>query len=142
MEYISYNIHTTIRLGERFARSLKIGDIVGLEGELGSGKTSFVKGICKYFKVEEIVNSPTFVIVNEYIGTDTNGNKLNIFHFDLYRISSLEELDIIGFREYFQHKNYIALIEWSKLAEEYFQIRLKTVKFLYGLSKNIRIIVF
>lgn len=142
MEYVSHNTYTTIRFGERFAKSLKSGDIIGLEGELGSGKTSFVKGICRYFKVKEIVNSPTFVIVNEYIGTDIYSNKLSIFHFDLYRIFSPEELDTIGFKEYFQLKNFIALIEWSKLAEEYLQLQFKTVKFLYGPDKNTRIIVF
>lgn len=142
MEYTSHNTYTTIRLGERFARSLKMCDVIGLEGELGSGKTSFVKGICRYFKVNEIVNSPTFVIVNEYTGTDIYNNKLTIFHFDLYRIFSVEELDIIGFREYFHRENFIALIEWSKLAKDYLKIQFKTVQFLYGTNKNTRIIVF
>ncbi|MGB9696088.1 MAG: tRNA (adenosine(37)-N6)-threonylcarbamoyltransferase complex ATPase subunit type 1 TsaE [Ignavibacteria bacterium] len=142
MEYVSHNVHTTIRLGERFAKSLKIGDIVGLDGELGTGKTSFVKGICKHFKVKEIINSPTFVIVNEYTGRDVYNNKVSIFHFDLYRIFSAEELDIIGFKEYLQLKNSITLIEWSKFAAEYLQIQFKTVEFLYGPNKNTRIIIF
>jgi tRNA threonylcarbamoyladenosine biosynthesis protein TsaE len=142
MEHISRNTASTVRLGEHFAKSLKAGDIIGLEGELGSGKTSFVKGVCRYFKVKDVVNSPTFVIVNEYKGEDVYGNRLNIFHFDLYRIFSLEELNTIGFKEYFLSRDFIALIEWSKLAEEYLQIPIKTVKFLYGSDKNTRIIVF
>ncbi|MDQ1266456.1 MAG: tRNA threonylcarbamoyladenosine biosynthesis protein TsaE, partial [Bacteroidota bacterium] len=100
----------TISAGETYAPELKPGDVLGLDGELGSGKTRFVKGICRYFNVSDRVNSPTFILVNEYSGEDPgNGRQIKIYHFDLYRITNLNELEIIGFDEYIR-KDSIVII--------------------------------
>lgn len=103
----------TLEFATEFAKCLKKGDIVGLIGELGSGKTLFVKGIGKYFGInpEEIV-SPSFVIINEYLS-----DKMKIFHFDLYRIESEIELENLGYEEYL-FDDGITLIEWPEKFEK------------------------
>jgi tRNA threonylcarbamoyladenosine biosynthesis protein TsaE len=97
----------TTALGASFAQSLRQGDVVALFGDLGTGKTRFVQGVCRGLGVQEHVASPTFTIVNEYLV----GNQ-SIYHFDFYRITSLAELREIGFEEYLSG-NGICLIEWA-----------------------------
>lgn len=97
----------TMELAAKLAKTLKSGDIVCLDGELGAGKTVFAKGICSALGVEDYVSSPTFTIVNEYEGTD---NK--IYHFDMYRLSDESELWDIGFDEYLSYGG-IYIVEWG-----------------------------
>ena len=96
-EYIlfSENSDETLIIGKTIGETAKSGDIFALIGELGAGKTVLVKGIAKGLKVEEEPNSPTFVIMNVYEGPKT------LYHFDLYRISDIDELDVIGYKDYF-----------------------------------------
>ena len=85
-------------------------NIILLKGELGTGKTTLVKSILKNLGIEENITSPTFSIVNQYSTSD-----LLINHFDLYRVKSLKELDVIGFEEYLDNEG-ITFIEWPKIA--------------------------
>ena len=94
-----------------FSRDLKNGDVVILSGDLGSGKTFFVKEIGKLFGIRN-VSSPTFAIVNEYSG------KTRIYHFDFYRIQKSEELFSIGFNDYLNNNEAIMFIEWGELFSE------------------------
>lgn len=105
----------TIKLGKEFAQKLNFGDIVAFFGNLGTGKTEFIKGICNFFNVKEIVTSPTFTIMNKYNGT-ANEEDITIFHIDLYRIKNLEELEEIGFEDCIYAENAIKLIEWAEKA--------------------------
>jgi tRNA threonylcarbamoyladenosine biosynthesis protein TsaE len=89
---------------------LKKGHVIAFFGGLGVGKTAFVSGIVKGVGYDDYITSPTFTIVNEY-----NTNPY-IFHFDLYRVNDSEELDIIGFDEYFE-KDGIVIIEWAEYIE-------------------------
>lgn len=114
---ISNNSEETAILGEEFAQLLVKGDVVVFEGELGAGKTELIKGICSYFNVSELVTSPTFTIINEYNGRDSQDYQLTIFHIDLYRIKKPEELEEIGFEECLFDKESIKLIEWPQRAE-------------------------
>lgn len=114
--FISNNEQETIDLGSVFAKSLKRGDIVALYGDLGTGKTEFIKGICRYFQVQDLVTSPTFTIMNHYYG-ELDSNSLDIYHLDLYRIKSLDELANIGFADCIYEENSIKLIEWADKAE-------------------------
>jgi tRNA threonylcarbamoyladenosine biosynthesis protein TsaE len=82
------------------------------EGDMGAGKTTFIKAFCEALGVTEIVSSPTFSIVNEYIGKDCT-----IYHFDFYRLKSLREAYDIGYEEYF-YSGAICLIEWPSKVEE------------------------
>ena len=101
----------TINLAKNFAALLNAGDIVLLNGDLGTGKTFFVKNICRIFGIEN-VSSPSFTLVNEY----KNGKK--IFHLDFYRIKKVEELYDIGIDEYLGDNEAIIFIEWSDLYYE------------------------
>ena len=103
----------TIVCGEEFSRKLRPGDIVALCGELGSGKTRFVQGVCRGLGVSEHVTSPTFTILNEYC---VNGTP--IYHFDFYRMKTLQELREIGFKEYVNSVEGICLIEWAERVKE------------------------
>ncbi len=110
-KYISKNEQDTIDFAKNFAKNLKLGDIVVLSGELGSGKTKFVQGILEYFNLANEISSPTFTIVNEY-----TSDKTNIYHFDVYRLEDSDEFFAIGGEEYFSKG--ICLIEWGELIED------------------------
>ena len=129
----------TESIGEKFAAGLKSGDIIGLKGDLGSGKTQFVKGVCRFFNITGEVNSPTFILVNEYIGSSGN-EKRSIYHFDLYRLKKTTELDSLGLDNYFNNES-ICLVEWSELLEEYLGNKLNTVILEHGQNETERIII-
>ncbi len=130
--------------GKRYSEAkIEINDIIGLFGPLGSGKTIFTKGIASYFKVNDTVNSPTFLIVNEYKGINPkNDETIRIFHFDFYRVNNVDELYSIGLNEYLNRENSIFVIEWPELIENYLDRRIKKVEFSYGKLKNQRIIKY
>lgn len=107
----------TVELGGHFAENLMPGDVVGMNGELGAGKTEFVRGVCKELKVKDVVTSPTFSIINRYSGK-LDGNDVEIAHIDLYRIEKPEELNEIGFDELIYDKKIIKFIEWYENAGE------------------------
>jgi len=109
---ITKNPEETIAFGKTLAVKLKDKDVIALYGGLGSGKTQVVKGICSGLGVKETVNSPTFIIVNEYSSETIK----NIFHFDLYRMKTEDEILNIGFADYL-NSNGVVLIEWPEHAE-------------------------
>lgn len=109
--FISKNEVDTMNFAFSLAPHLKHGDIIVLSGELGCGKTKFTEGILKYFGLEDEISSPTFTIVNEY-----HKNSTNIYHFDVYRLSDVEEFYAIGGEEYFS--NGICIIEWGEIIKE------------------------
>lgn len=96
-----------------FVELLDKGRIFAFYGKMGSGKTTFIKSICEELGVEDSINSPTFAIVNEY--EDRNQN--TIYHFDFYRIKSIEEVYNMGYEEYF-YGDAICFMEWPELIEE------------------------
>ena len=113
-EFISKSEKDTLEYARKFSASLKSGDIILLDGDLGAGKTVFAKGLVSALSDGKIIAvSPTFVIVNVY---DTSPK---IYHFDLYRISDISELDAIGAEEYF-YSDGISLVEWPERAEGIF----------------------
>ncbi|MBF0489442.1 MAG: tRNA (adenosine(37)-N6)-threonylcarbamoyltransferase complex ATPase subunit type 1 TsaE [Candidatus Omnitrophica bacterium] len=105
---ITYSSEETIQAACDFAKTLKAGDVLLLEGDLGAGKTTFVKGLAKGLKakVKDVV-SPTFVLMNIYQG------QMPIYHFDLYRLEKPEEIASLNVDEYLQSDG-IAVIEWPK----------------------------
>ena len=90
--------------------------MVAFYGELGAGKTEFIKGICAGFRVEEIVSSPTFTVVNQYEGVSRKEKPVTIFHVDLYRINSVAELREVGFEELIEDQQGVKLVEWAEYA--------------------------
>ncbi len=135
-KFISKNQKQTNEIAEEFVKSLKKGDIVLLQGDLGAGKTTFVKGIVKALKGDENnVTSPTFTILNEY-----DLPQFPIYHFDLYRLSDPNELCNIGYEEYF-YGDGVCFVEWPERAEEFFDNNVKVVQ-INKLGKNQREIIF
>ena len=96
-----------------FVKLLDQGRIYAFYGKMGSGKTTFIKCVCEELGVQDTINSPTFAIVNEY--EDAIGN--TIYHFDFYRIKSIEEVYNMGYEEYL-YGNAICFMEWPELIEE------------------------
>lgn len=102
----------TFALGERIGRESKKGQVYTLVGDLGVGKTVFTQGLAKGLGIDEPISSPTFTIIQEYEGT-----RLPFYHFDVYRIGDIEEMDEIGFEDYI-YGNGVCMIEWANLIEE------------------------
>jgi tRNA threonylcarbamoyladenosine biosynthesis protein TsaE len=120
-----------------FAARLQRGDIVALFGDLGSGKTQFVKGVCRAFKTPTPATSPSFVILNRYIGKDDEKKEIVLYHFDLYRVKSLAEIYDLGYEEYLQG-NGICLIEWAEMLGELLPKQRYDVRFSLGDLENER----
>jgi tRNA threonylcarbamoyladenosine biosynthesis protein TsaE len=102
----------TFELGYQLGKEAKAGEIYCLNGDLGTGKTVFTQGFAQGLEINDIVNSPTFTILQVY-----DDGRLPLYHFDVYRIGDLEEMDEIGYEEYFFGQG-VCLIEWSELISE------------------------
>ena len=110
--YESWNEQDTYRFGEQLAQSAAAGSLYCLEGDLGVGKTVFTQGFAHGLGIEEPVTSPTFTIVQEY-----ETGRIPLYHFDVYRIGSLEEMDDTGYEDCF-FGDGVCLIEWGELIKD------------------------
>lgn len=110
-ECLTRSREETRELARQFATTLQRGDIVALIGELGAGKTEFMRGIADVFNVETDVTSPTFSLLNVYEGS-ARGKPVSLYHFDWYRLNDAEELYDIGFEEYLYGEG-VSVIEWA-----------------------------
>ena len=108
----SFCAKDTYELGEKIGQMAKPGMVISLTGDLGVGKTVFTQGLAKGLGIEEPVNSPTFTIVQVY-----EEGRLPLHHFDVYRIGDIEEMDEIGYEDYFYGEG-VCLIEWADLIRE------------------------
>lgn len=132
-EFVSKSAEETSKFAKEFANELAAGDIVLLNGDLGAGKTVFVKAVTeKFSNGKNVAVSPTFTIVNTYETSPT------IYHFDLYRINDASELDAIGAEEYL-YGDGISFVEWAERAPSYFLSNVVNVEIL-KLSENERLI--
>lgn len=112
MEFETFSAEETFKLGEMTGGKLKPGTVVCLDGDLGVGKTVFVKGVAKGLGIKEPVVSPTFTILQEY-----REGRIPLYHFDVYRIEDPEEMYEIGFDDYL-YGDGVCLIEWAKRVTE------------------------
>ncbi|PID26352.1 MAG: tRNA (adenosine(37)-N6)-threonylcarbamoyltransferase complex ATPase subunit type 1 TsaE [Candidatus Cloacimonadota bacterium] len=110
--FISNSVEETREIAKKFGESLVGGDVVLYKGDVGAGKTLFTQGVCLAFEVDDYVNSPSYIIVNTY-----SSKKYTIYHYDLYRIGSIDELTELGYYEFVGKSGTISLIEWSELLE-------------------------
>jgi tRNA threonylcarbamoyladenosine biosynthesis protein TsaE len=110
--FISHSPAETEALGEQWAQTAHCGLVIGLSGDLGAGKTQLVKGFARGLGITSRVHSPTFTLVNEY-----SGGRLRLFHLDLYRLDSSEQVSGAGLEEYLQPDG-VTVIEW---AEKFFR---------------------
>lgn len=108
MEYITNSPGETEAVGEKLGRILKSGAVIAYRGDLGAGKTAFTRGLARGLGSRETVTSPTYTIVNEYLG-----GRLPLFHFDMYRLHSSDDLWDIGWEDYLERGGACA-VEWSE----------------------------
>jgi tRNA threonylcarbamoyladenosine biosynthesis protein TsaE len=140
MKIISQNVDDTQKLAEQIAGSLKGGEILGLVGNLGAGKTAFVQGLAKGLGVKAVVNSPTFILMKVY---DIKGKIKTLIHVDAYRLNDLKELKNIGIGDYLNHPETIIALEWADRVKEIKkQKNYQEIKFKFGKKDDQRIISF
>ena len=108
MTFVTHSPAETERLGEKLAEKLTPGAVLAYRGELGAGKTAFTRGLARGLGCKETVTSPTYTIVNEYLG-----GRLPLFHFDMYRLASSDDLWDIGWEDYLEREGVCA-VEWSE----------------------------
>ncbi len=111
--FFSKSEHDTEQIGERLSKNLPDGTVVAMYGDLGAGKTAFVRGMARGMGLSCRVSSPTFTIVNEYLG------ERQLIHFDMYRLSSADELFDIGWEDYLA-RGAVCAVEWSENVRDAF----------------------
>lgn len=112
MEFITHSPEETEKIGEALAKSLQPGTVLAYRGDLGAGKTAFTRGLARGLGCKETVTSPTYTIVNEYLG-----GRLPLFHFDMYRLASSDDLWDIGWEDYLEREGVCA-VEWSENVQD------------------------
>ncbi len=112
MTYVTNSPAETEALGQRLAERLQPGDVIAYTGDLGAGKTAFTRGLARGLGITERITSPTFTIVNEY-----QGGRLPLFHFDMYRLGSSDELYEIGWEDYLA-RGGVCAVEWSEIVAD------------------------
>ena len=111
---VTHSADETQALGVELGRGLAPGEVVAFYGDLGSGKTCMIQGICQALKVTDYVTSPTFILINEY-GGKLGGRIVPVYHFDLYRLGGPDELEALGAEEYFYGCG-VCVVEWAERA--------------------------
>ena len=112
MTYVTNSPAETEALGQRLAERLQPGDVIAYTGDRGAGQTAFTRGLARGLGLTERITSPTFTIVNEY-----QGGRLPLFHFDMYRLGSSEELYEIGWEDYLA-RGGVCAVEWSEIVAD------------------------
>ena len=126
----SFGPEDTFALGQALGQMAAPGEIYTLDGDLGTGKTVLTQGLAAGLGITEHVNSPTFTIVQEY-----EGGRLPLYHFDVYRIGNVEEMDEIGYEDYF-YGNGVCLIEWADLIREILPLNCIRIRIEKDLEKG------
>lgn len=134
MEFVTRSPEETRALGGRLADALRGGEVIAFTGDLGAGKTAFVSGMAAALGVDERVTSPTFTIVNEY-----EGGRLPLFHFDMYRLGSADELFHIGWEDYLA-RGGVCAVEWSENVDEAIEEDAIRISINRGEDENTRVI--
>ena len=112
MEFITNSPAETEKVGAALGKVLKPGTVIAYRGDLGAGKTAFTRGLARGLGSTELVTSPTYTIVNEYLG-----GRMPLFHFDMYRLASSDDLWDIGWEDYLD-RNGVCAVEWSENVED------------------------
>ncbi len=115
-KYVTYSEQETEKLAFNFAKNLNNNSIIVLTGNLGTGKTRFMRGIAEYFGIQNEVSSPTFTIVNEYTPKANTQNVEKIFHFDVYRLSGAQDFEDSVGTDYFN--SGLCILEWGEIIKD------------------------
>lgn len=126
----SYSTEDTFEYAKKLGKNANPGQVYTLTGDLGVGKTVFTKGFASGLSIDEPVDSPTFTIVKEYLS-----GRLNFYHFDVYRIGDVSEMDEIGYEDYF-YSDGVCIIEWANLIEEIIPVDAISVTIEKNLEKG------
>jgi tRNA threonylcarbamoyladenosine biosynthesis protein TsaE len=133
--FLSNSEQDTIDYGKTFSQKIIEGDIIALYGDLGTGKTQFVKGLCSGLNISDTITSPTFTIMNIYKG------KYTVNHFDLYRLTNSLEIFNLGINDFF-FTSSITIMEWAEKAKDLLPDKRYDIFFEYGENENQRIIKY
>jgi tRNA threonylcarbamoyladenosine biosynthesis protein TsaE len=136
---ITKNFESTIEYAKEFAKKLKGGEVIGLIGDLGCGKTTFVKGLAEELRVNEGITSPTFVILKKYHGK-IKDKKIDFVHIDAYRAESIDDIKSVGIEDYLAADNVVMVIEWAERIKEILPENTIYIKFKH-ISESTREIV-
>jgi tRNA threonylcarbamoyladenosine biosynthesis protein TsaE len=117
--YISKNEKDTYQIATKLAKRLKGGEVIALEGDLGAGKTIFVKGLAKAFGIKKNITSPTFVLMKIYKIENSKFKIQNLVHVDCFRLDEPQELFYLGLEEYLNEPHSIVVIEWADKIKKY-----------------------
>lgn len=120
--FITKNSEETKTLGRSFAKSLRVGDVVCLHGDLGSGKTTFVQGLAEGLGIKNRIISPTFIIIRTY---------KNFYHVDLYRVEKEDDIKTLGLEEIINDKSRVVAIEWAQKMKNFLPKKRIDVRFSY-----------
>jgi len=140
LERITKNQEETIELGKEIAKKLHGGEVLALNGDLGAGKTTFVKGIAKGLGIKQNITSPTFVLMKIYeiknfprleLGTRVKFKIKNLVHVDYYRLKSLDDTLSLGITDYLGKKDTICIIEWANKIKFFLPEKTLKIKFKY-----------
>lgn len=127
IELVTNSANDTIEFGKSVARAVEKGAVISLVGDLGAGKTTFAKGVARGLGIMDNVTSPTFTILNEYVGEEKK-----LYHFDFYRIEDPDELVELGFEDYFPSADGLTIVEWAEkapsvLPKKFYQITFEKI---------------
>ena len=130
MFFESHSPEETEKIAYEFASTLTGGEVITLDGDLGAGKTAFVRGLARGLGISDVISSPTFTIVNEY-----RKGQIPLFHFDVYRIESSDEMYDIGWDDYLS-QGAVIVVEWSVNIPDLFRDEHLEIKITKDLSKS------
>jgi len=141
MKYISKTEKETYQIAARLAKKLKGGEIIALEGELGAGKTTFVKGLAKAFGIKQHVTSPTFVLMKVYECQMPKSEIRKLVHVDCYRLDEPQELFYLGIEEYLNKPDTVVMIEWADKIKNYLKKFKKMIRIKIKIKDVQRLII-
>jgi tRNA threonylcarbamoyladenosine biosynthesis protein TsaE len=140
MQYLTTSEKQTFNLAKKFSKQLKGGEVIGLIGELGAGKTIFVKGLAAGLRIKKNITSPTFVLMKIYKISDSRFQISDFIHLDAYRIKSAKDLINIGVEEYFNRPDVVTIIEWADRIKKILPKKTRFIKII-NQGNNKRLII-
>jgi tRNA threonylcarbamoyladenosine biosynthesis protein TsaE len=141
MKTVTKNSKETVELGKKIAQKLKGGEIIALEGDLGAGKTTLIKGLARGLGIKKTITSPTFLIMRMYRIKNQESRIKNLVHVDAYRLKNSDELTNIGIEEYLGDKNTVVVIEWADKVRKILRgKKVIWIKMKVGVGENERVI--
>ncbi len=128
-QHLTTNPQATKQLGKQLAKQIKASRVLALSGELGAGKTQWVKGLASGLGIKEVINSPTFVILKKYALPKKHGSIKYLIHLDCYRLNSSEELLELGWEELINSPTNLIVVEWAEKIKDILPAQTQWIKF-------------